>query len=51
MDDFEKHYAEYHLPDWVLASLNNGMVIIDFIYETAKHFYELGQKDAKEDNE
>ena len=51
MNSFDKHYAEYNLPGWVLSSLSYGMTVIDFIYETAKHFYELGQKDAKEDKE
>lgn len=43
---FSHEYAVYHLPDFVIESLENGMEWIDFIYHTARHFYKLG-KNAK----
>lgn len=51
--DFEKEfaheYAIYHLPTFILASLIDGTELIDFIYKTAHHFYELGLNARKED--
>lgn len=44
--DFEKEfaheYAIYHLPTFILASLEDGTELIDFIYKTARHFAEWG---------
>ena len=40
---FAHEYAIYHLPLFVLDSLNDGTELIDFIYETARHFFELGR--------
>ena len=49
--DFEKafahEYAIYHLPTFIIASLVNGTELIDFIYKTARHFYELGLNSKK----
>lgn len=39
---FAHEYAIYHLPNFIVASIVNGTELIDFIYETARHFYEFG---------
>ena len=44
---FAHEYAIYHLPTFILASLVNGPELIDFIYKTARHFYELGLNSKK----
>ena len=46
---FAHEYAIYHLPTFILASLANGTELIEFIYKTARHFYELGLNARKED--
>lgn len=40
--EFAHEYAIYHLPNFIIASIVDGTELIDFIYKTARHFYELG---------
>lgn len=39
---FSMEYATYHLPKFILESISKGTELIDFIYETARHFCEFG---------
>ena len=47
---FAHEYAIYNLPTFIIASIVNGTELIDFIYKTARHFYELGFNARKDDN-
>lgn len=42
-DIFAHEYAIYSLPPFVVESIAYGTQLIDFIYKTAHHFYELGK--------
>jgi len=46
---FAHEYAIYHLPNSIIASIEDGTELIDFIYKTAHHFYELGLNARKEE--
>ena len=47
--EFAHEYAIYHLPTFILASLDEGTELIHFIYKTARHFYKLGLNARKEE--
>ena len=47
--EFSREYATYHLPGFILETLSGGTEVIDFIYKTARHFYELGKNARKEE--
>lgn len=47
--EFAHEYAIYHLPNFIIASIVDGTELIDFIYKTAHHFYELGLNARKEE--
>ena len=42
--EFAHEYAIYHLPTFIIASLVDGTELIDFIYKTARHFYNLARQ-------
>lgn len=44
---FAHEYAIYHLPNFIVASIADGTELIDFIYKTARHFYEFGLNAGK----
>ena len=46
---FTQEYATYHLPDFILGTLCDGTGVIDFIYKTARHFWDKGYNTRKEE--
>ena len=46
--EFSLEYATYHLPGFIIGTLCDGTEVIDFIYKTARHFFELGLNARKE---
>ena len=47
---FAHEYAIYHLPNFIIASIADGTELIDFIYNTARHFWTKGFNARRDDN-